>query len=195
MARDTLVRSLYRFQQRIGLTAPEFRAVLVFAGLLVTGSVVDYWRTRAAPVDPAVYEESEAYFRERAAMAGLLGTSVPESTAADSTETPPGTGRVQAASRSGPVGEPPVPRPDQGPVDVNSADSGSLQGLPGIGPALADRIVTFRERNGPFLFVEDLLMVRGIGTKTLERLAPLVTVDGVPAPDSVRGPVSGGTGP
>ena len=181
MARDSIVRGLYRFQQRIGLTAPEFRAVLAFTGLLIAGSVVEHWRTRAAPVDPAVYEASDAYFRERAAMAGLAARAAPAPMVADSTADP---SRLEVAE---PVEMLPAPPPDDGPVDVNSADARTLQRLPGIGPALADRIVTFRKRNGPFVFLEDLLMVRGIGQRTLERLAPLVTVDGVPTADSTGG--------
>lgn len=179
MARDSIVRGLYRFQQRIGLTAPEFRAVIVFIGLLVTGSVIENWRSRAAPIDPAIYAESDAYFRERAVMAGLRATSDTSAAETDTSTVP------LIAMDAEPAGGLPNPAPDNGRVDLNSADAHTLQRLPGIGPALAERIVTFRIRNGPFLFAEDLLMVRGIGKKTLERLAPLITVDGVPIPDSL----------
>lgn len=189
MAHDSLVRGLYRFQQRIGLTAPEFRAVLAFTGLLLSGSAVEHWRTRAAPVDPAVYAETDAYFRERAALAGLLPSSEPGAAPglAASADTVRGRSPADSLRADSTVVEPPdalpAPAPDRGPIDVNTADAASLQRLPGIGPALAGRILEFRERNGPFRFVEDLLMVRGIGDRTLERIAPLVTVDGVPAPE------------
>ena len=61
------------------------------------------------------------------------------------------------------------------PVDLNSADLGGLQGLPGIGPAIAERILVAR-REQPFISLEDLLRVRGIGPATLERLGPYATV-------------------
>ncbi|HSM35814.1 MAG TPA: ComEA family DNA-binding protein [Longimicrobiales bacterium] len=55
-------------------------------------------------------------------------------------------------------------------VDVNGAGPDALQVLPGIGPALAARIIAHRDSAGPFRSVEDLLEVRGIGPATLERL-------------------------
>ena len=50
--------------------------------------------------------------------------------------------------------------------------------MPRIGPALAGRIVEFREENGKFQRPEDLMLVRGIGEKTLELLKPFVTTAG-----------------
>ena len=50
-------------------------------------------------------------------------------------------------------------------IDINQATAEDFQKLPGIGPALARRIVTFREKHGPFRRVEDLLAIRGIGHK------------------------------
>lgn len=72
----------------------------------------------------------------------------------------------------------PVTFVEEGPLDLNRATALELQELPGIGPVLAERIVAFRERQGPFLSVEDLLQVPGIGEKTLELFRDLVTVEG-----------------
>jgi competence ComEA-like helix-hairpin-helix protein len=55
-------------------------------------------------------------------------------------------------------------------VDVNSADSGGLVALSGIGPVLASRIVTYRKANGPFRKPEDLVGVKGIGPAKLEKI-------------------------
>lgn len=57
-------------------------------------------------------------------------------------------------------------------VDVNAADLPELTQLPGIGPKLAQRIVDSRESDGPFIENDDLLRVRGIGRKTLDKLHP-----------------------
>lgn len=62
------------------------------------------------------------------------------------------------------------------PVDLNRASADQLQQLPGIGPALAGRIVEFREKQGGFERVEDLLKVKGIGEKSFQKLRPHVTV-------------------
>ena len=69
----------------------------------------------------------------------------------------------------------PTPGPPGTPVDLNRATARELQELPGIGPALAERIVAFRTERGPFAKPEELMEVSGIGAKTYARLAPLVT--------------------
>jgi comEA protein len=66
-------------------------------------------------------------------------------------------------------------KPDA-PLDLNKATAAQLEKLPGVGPATATRIVEYREKNGAFKKVEDLMNVRGIGEKTFLSLKPLVTV-------------------
>ena len=61
-------------------------------------------------------------------------------------------------------------------VNLNTATEEELVTLPGIGPSYAKRIVEYREKNGPFKRVEDLLNVQGIGEKTLEKIRDKVTV-------------------
>jgi competence protein ComEA len=61
-------------------------------------------------------------------------------------------------------------------VNINTATASQLEGLPGIGKATADRIVEYRQKNGGFKKVEDLMNVRGIGEKSFLKLKPLVTV-------------------
>jgi competence protein ComEA len=61
-------------------------------------------------------------------------------------------------------------------VNLNTADAAALDTLPRIGPAMADRIIAWRDDNGGFTSVEDLLAVPGIGDKMLESLRDEVTV-------------------
>ena len=61
-------------------------------------------------------------------------------------------------------------------VDLNQADLTELQTLPGIGPTTAQRIVEYREENGRFERVEEIMNVRGIGEKKFERFKDLITV-------------------
>jgi competence protein ComEA len=61
-------------------------------------------------------------------------------------------------------------------IDVNRAGREELQSLPGIGPALAQRILDSRAREGAFRVPEDLLRVKGIGEATLLKLVPLIHV-------------------
>ena len=68
-------------------------------------------------------------------------------------------------------------------INVNTASSSELQALPGIGPKKAGAIVAYREANGPFKRVDDLVEVKGIGPKTLAKLRPLVTCGGKARPE------------
>jgi competence protein ComEA len=61
-------------------------------------------------------------------------------------------------------------------LELNTATAADLEMLPGIGPALAGRIVESRATSGPFLAVDELQRVRGIGPRTLQRLRTLVGV-------------------
>jgi competence protein ComEA len=60
------------------------------------------------------------------------------------------------------------------PVNINTADAAALETLPRIGPAMAQRILDWREKNGRVASVDDLLDVPGIGAATLEGLRDLV---------------------
>ena len=63
-------------------------------------------------------------------------------------------------------------------ININTADENQLQLLPGIGQALARRIVEYREANGSFEHVTELLNVDGIGSGRLEAIIDYITVGG-----------------
>lgn len=63
-------------------------------------------------------------------------------------------------------------------ININTADQAQLDLLPGIGPALASRIITDRDEHGPFDSIDDLKRVSGIGPKTVEKLRALVSLGG-----------------
>lgn len=62
-------------------------------------------------------------------------------------------------------------------LDLNRATADDLELLPGVGPALARRIVAERQRRGGFRSVDEVTRVKGIGSRTLARLQPLLRVD------------------
>lgn len=70
----------------------------------------------------------------------------------------------------------PVLAQDGEKIDLNQADIQKLDTLPGIGPAIAKRIVDYRDENGPFKKPEDLMNVRGIGEKKFQALKDLVVI-------------------
>jgi competence protein ComEA len=63
-------------------------------------------------------------------------------------------------------------------VNINTASSEELQLLPRVGPALAGRIIEFREANGPFQTVDEILAVKGIGESSFEKLKPYIVTSG-----------------
>jgi len=131
--------------------------LLVLLALVATfggGLAVDRWRR----AHPDAVERLERFDREEAA------------------ETPAGD---TAPPRGLPV-RPPKLRADPSsagvaPIDLNRATADELTRLPGIGPALATRIIEARDAT-PFTSIEDLRRVRGVGAAKLERVRPLVTV-------------------
>ena len=64
-----------------------------------------------------------------------------------------------------------------GGVPVNLADALALEALPGVGPKTAQAIIAEREENGPFFYPEDLMAVKGIGPKTVEKLRPYLSFE------------------
>lgn len=66
----------------------------------------------------------------------------------------------------------------QGTVNINTADAAQLTLLPGIGPKAADSIVAYRGSIGSFTSIDDLVKVKGIGSKTLEKLRPYLSLKG-----------------
>jgi comEA protein len=94
------------------------------------------------------------------------GTAAPAAAAATTAAPAPATAVAATAAAAAAAA---------GLVDLNRATAAELEGLPGIGPAKAAAIIADRATSGPFRSVDDLVRVKGIGPKTLEKLRPLVT--------------------
>jgi len=91
----------------------------------------------------------------------------------------PRAGEAVAVADAAPPGSAtsgPGPPTAQTPLDLNQATESELDALPGVGPATAQAILAYRQEHGPFLVVDDLLDVRGIGTAKLDAFRDLVRV-------------------
>lgn len=142
-------------------TPAERKALLFLAAVLSLGTGVRVMRGDGEAVPPSA----------RAALAGQLA-AVDSAIAAR--------GRRGTPTPASLVTPQVTPRALTSPVDLDSAPESVLVTLPGVGPALAKRIVQDRARGGPFGSLTAFTRVAGIGEKTAARLAPYVTFSASP---------------
>ena len=83
----------------------------------------------------------------------------------------------QQGERDLPVEPPANQAAGEARVNINTADTATLETLPGIGPSLAQRIVEYRQANGPFATAQDIMAVSGIGSGVFAKIEELITTD------------------
>lgn len=157
-------------------TANERKALWFLAVVALSGSAVRLWRANAGP--PTSSESAGLVQQiqrvDSAAAARLNRAAGPRkarkgAAAETKTERPPVAAQIQPPFR--------VPELTP-PIDLDRATQAEIESLPGIGPALAKRIVDRRDSSGAFGGFGALCEVRGVGPALAERLRPLVTFTG-----------------
>lgn len=119
------------------------------------------------------------FFLGRNTVHGPVVLSSPQNAPAETVQTETQTPIPDPTAPSGDTAST-LPTPPSVPekINVNTADLAQLTTLPGIGPVLAQRILDYREENGPFASLDALTNVEGIGTKRLEGILEYATVGG-----------------
>ncbi len=153
---------------------PELRLLILLAFTLLVGLGVREWRAGF----PDAAERLERFDREDDAAVlpePVPARPVPASPAPPRAGAPIGLDTPPSRSRAGAVAAT-APTAPAKPLDVNRADVPALSRLPGMSPALAQRIVEERERRGRFDSPEALRYVLGMGPKKLAAIRPFITV-------------------
>lgn len=175
-------RRLFFWLEKLKISRNERMAVSVLMLLLLFFTAANALLPQRQPYDEAYYAEIEQVFRERSRILeqkeeAILAryrpaSKVEEGVAAaidtvgrDSLQTDTH-GSVEDQSQIGPK------------ININTAGASELQKLPGIGPAYAGRIIAYRQKNGPFSSYDELLEIKGIGKKRLEKLLPFIQLKG-----------------
>lgn len=141
--------------QSFGFTRNETKVILLLSATFLVGLGIRYYNSNTISQQPAGkafdYSIPDSIFAARSAHP--YQTPSPKSDQKDSSNGKPAPKSL---------------------VNINTATKTDLMRLPGIGPAYAERIISYRQDNGPFQSVGDLRKVKGIGVKKLERLRPFV---------------------
>jgi comEA protein len=138
-------------QQRLGFTRNEIVVVGLLCAGLTAGTAVRMFRSTPQGQRLFPYAATDSAF-ERGARAFH-----------SELRARPDTGAAHAVPRA---------------VNINEATAPELIALPGIGPAMAGRILAYRKEHGRFTSVDELDRVRGIGPSTLRRLRPFILITG-----------------
>lgn len=166
-------------------------AVGVLSTLATLALAWSVWTGRGTPFQPAPLASAAAV--QPPASAGRVletspsGPQSPSELAARTSQPPPPPSAKPERDQSSAARESPAPKaPLTRTININSAPQAELELLPGIGPALAQRIIDERARLGGFKTIDDLDRVRGIGPKLLARLRPHISIEVAASADTTR---------
>jgi competence ComEA-like helix-hairpin-helix protein len=154
-------------------TRRQLVVLLVLLAIAGLGLAVGHWR-RARPDVVDYLEQLDRAPGPASTLASPRSDEGPAPTPAAEPEPRPARRRWAPPESADPRGS--ASDASSGAIDLNRATAAELTRLPGVGPALARRIVDARDVGGPFARVDELARVRGMSARKVEQLRALVTV-------------------
>lgn len=145
------------------LSPTEKKGLLVLFGIIFIGFIFQWSQPYLVKTDLYDYSVQDSIFNS------LATDSLVDSPVHSEKEENSKSERAQKTGKTGEL----APKS----VNINTAPQNELEKLPRIGPAIARNIIEYREENGPFKKIEDLVKVKRIGKKTLELIRPFIFID------------------
>ena len=170
-------RKLFFWLESLRITKAERIAVTVLMTLLFTVTLIGKLIPTSSPYDDQYYAALEAEFKKRTEIMQQKEDAILARYQPDLEEvyvSTPDTLPTDTAKMGTGISEIKVVEAYGDKVNINTADAKLLETLPGIGPAYASRIIEYRTKNGPFATYDELLEIKGIGKKRLEKLLPFI---------------------
>ncbi len=149
---------------RAGFTRNEAGVIVFLAAALLAGGAITTLRGDGAQTRPEARRALAA--QDSVFAAKSMSPAAPQSAGAEAAESD----AAEAASSTGNSRNAPSI------VNINQANGEMLETLPGIGPSTARKIIDYRNGNGSFERIEDLMQVKGIGPKKFEKIRLFITV-------------------
>lgn len=171
-------RKLFFWIDRLHIRRSERIAVVILMLLLLTLSSLAYFVEQTSNVNSQQYADLEREFRQRSSLQkqeheAIMARYRPQENNSQ-TEKLPDKSKMKENVKTVESGELAVEIADTTHININTANAEELQKLPGIGPAYSKRIVEWRNTNGKFTDVDQLLEVRGIGPVRLEKIKAFI---------------------
>lgn len=171
-------RRVFFWLEKLKVSPSERKTVSVLMTLLMILGILNIALAPSSPFGADHYNELEQQFRQRTELIRsenqklmeryhppVLNERAFEVVVSDTI--PPDSALKAEQNPSDPISE-------KQKINVNTATAEMLQKLPGIGPAYSKRIIQYREEHGEFSSIEELIKIKGIGKKRLEKLRPFV---------------------
>ena len=146
------------------LTPSEKRTILIISGVLILAGLFYIYKSYSEKPVIIDYSQSDSIF-SRLTHKPMLQAEIEN---IDSGKTNISLEKSNQVSKS-------TAKIEKGSIDINRANKNELEKLPRIGPAMANRIIEYRNNFGPFKSINDLTNVKGIGKKTLNLIKPYLS--------------------